>query len=67
MLITAGAPFVPPKLLEQLKEGGVMVAPIGEEGMQKMMRYTKEPGGIIREEEFGNFSFVPMLEGKNNK
>lgn len=67
VLITAGAPFVPPKLLEQLKPGGVMVAPIGEEGLQKMMRFTKEADGSIREEEFGNFSFVPMLEGKNNK
>jgi protein-L-isoaspartate(D-aspartate) O-methyltransferase len=65
IIITAGAPFVPPKLVEQLKSGGVMVAPIGEEGIQKMMRITKEMDGNLREEEMGDFSFVPMLGGKN--
>lgn len=65
VIITAGAPFLPPKLVEQLKPGGVIVAPIGEEGIQKMMRITKEMDGSLREEELGDFSFVPMLEGKN--
>jgi protein-L-isoaspartate(D-aspartate) O-methyltransferase len=65
VIITAGAPFLPPKLVEQLKTGGVIVAPIGEEGIQKMMRITKEMDGSLREEELGDFSFVPMLGGKN--
>ncbi len=65
IIITAGAPFLPPKLVDQLKPGGVIVAPIGEEGIQKMMRITKESDGSFREEVLGDFSFVPMLEGKN--
>jgi protein-L-isoaspartate(D-aspartate) O-methyltransferase len=65
VIITAGAPFLPPRLVEQLKPGGVIVAPIGDEGLQKMMRITKEMDGSLREEELGDFSFVPMLEGKN--
>lgn len=65
VIITAGAPFLPPKLVEQLKPGGVIVAPIGEEGIQKMMRITKEMDGSLRQEELGDFSFVPMLGGKN--
>lgn len=65
IIITAGAPFLPPKLVAQLKPGGVIVAPIGEEGIQKMMRITKDADGTLREETLGDFSFVPMLEGKN--
>jgi protein-L-isoaspartate(D-aspartate) O-methyltransferase len=65
VIITAAAPFIPPKLIEQLKPGGYMVVPVGDEGGQKMMRITKQQDGSTKEEIFGDFSFVPMLEGKN--
>jgi protein-L-isoaspartate(D-aspartate) O-methyltransferase len=65
IIVTAAAPFVPPKLLEQLRTGGKMVIPVGEGAVQRMLRITKEPGGILREEIFDNFSFVPMIEGRN--
>jgi protein-L-isoaspartate(D-aspartate) O-methyltransferase len=66
ILITCGAPFVPPKLLEQLRPGGIMVIPVGEGDKQNMLRITKDSEGNIREENMGHFSFVPMLQGKNN-
>lgn len=62
-IITAAAPSIPEKIVEQLKPGGILVIPLGEES-QTMMRYTKQPDGSLTEETFGNFSFVPMLEGK---
>ena len=65
ILITAAAPFIPPKLIEQLKPGGKMVLPLDDEGKQKMMRITKNEDGSYEEETFSNFSFVPMLKGKN--
>lgn len=66
VIITAAAPFIPPKLVEQLKEGGMMVIPVNEsEDRQRMLRITKLPGGEIKEESFELFSFVPMLIGKN--
>jgi protein-L-isoaspartate(D-aspartate) O-methyltransferase len=65
ILVTAGAPFIPPKLVEQLKLGGIMVIPVGDDKTQKMLRITKSKEGVITEEEFGDFSFVPMLTGKN--
>ena len=65
ILVTCGAPFVPPKLLEQLKPGGIMVIPVGEDGKQKMLRIIKDKEGNIVEEEMGDFAFVPMLQGKN--
>lgn len=66
VLITAAAPIVPPKLIAQLKTGGKMVIPLGEskDGVQKMMRLTKQEDGTTAEEAFANFSFVPMKEGK---
>ncbi|MEO8569879.1 MAG: protein-L-isoaspartate(D-aspartate) O-methyltransferase [Ginsengibacter sp.] len=65
ILITAAAPFIPPKLVEQLKTAGTMVLPLDEDGLQKMMRITKNEDGSYDEKTFSNFSFVPMLKGKN--
>ena len=65
ILITAAAPFIPPKLLDQLKLGGKMVIPLDEDGLQKMTRLTKNDDGSFGEETFSEFSFVPMLKGKN--
>lgn len=66
IIVTAAAPIVPPKLIEQLKVDGKMVIPVGDGKVQRMLRLTKLEGGIIKEEEFDNFSFVPMLEGRNS-
>ena len=65
IVITAAAPLIPPKLIEQLKPGGKMVIPLDDEGRQKMMRITKNEDGSYDEETFSNFSFVPMLKGKS--
>jgi protein-L-isoaspartate(D-aspartate) O-methyltransferase len=64
VLITAAAPHIPPKLLEQLKQGGVMVLPLGEGPSQQMARITKLNNKEVLEEYFNNFQFVPMLTGK---
>lgn len=64
ILITAAAPEIPSKLMEQLKTGGMMVLPVGAGEVQRMMRITKLGNGAVREEVFDQFSFVPMLEGK---
>lgn len=66
VIVTAAAPYIPPRLVEQLKPGGIMVIPVGDDGGQKMMRLTKDKGGNIHEETLGDFVFVPMLGGKNN-
>jgi protein-L-isoaspartate(D-aspartate) O-methyltransferase len=65
VIITAAAPFVPPKLIKQLKPGGKMVIPVDEGTQQRMLRLTKNADGSYSEEAFENFSFVPMLTGKN--
>ena len=65
ILITAAAPFIPPRLLEQLKTGGQMVLPKDEGELQRMLRITKKSDGSYDEELFDYFSFVPMLRGRN--
>jgi protein-L-isoaspartate(D-aspartate) O-methyltransferase len=63
ILITAAAPVIPPRLIEQLKPGGKMVLPLGEGKLQKMIRVSKLNDEEIKKEQFDNFSFVPMLQG----
>lgn len=64
VIITAGAPVIPQKLIDQLKPNGIMVVPMDKpEGGQVMVRLVKNPDGTLSREEFGEFKFVPMLSG----
>lgn len=66
ILITAAAPGIPQKLIHQLKPGGMMVIPVSASpDYQIMKRVVKQRDGSIIEEEYDQFSFVPMLTGKN--
>lgn len=60
ILVTCGAPHIPKKLLEQLKPQGRLVVPLGSGGNQTMYRMSYEDGHL-KKENFGMFSFVPML------
>jgi protein-L-isoaspartate(D-aspartate) O-methyltransferase len=64
VIVTAAAPFIPPKLVEQLKPGGRMVIPVGGKDVQRMLRLTRQADGTATEELFDKFSFVPMEPGK---
>lgn len=64
IIVTAAAPFVPPRLISQLKAGGMMVIPVDEGEAQRMLRLTRLEDGSVKEEAFERFSFVPMLTGK---
>ena len=68
IIVTCGAPEVPEALMAQLKVGGVMVIPLGDEE-QEMLRITKlgESREEWKVEKFGTYSFVPMLNGKAMK
>jgi protein-L-isoaspartate(D-aspartate) O-methyltransferase len=64
VLITAAAPDIPQKLIQQMKTGGMMVIPVGAGDVQQMRRITKLANDVLKEEVFDNFSFVPMVVGK---
>ena len=68
IIITAGAPNIPQALVDQMKTGAIMVIPMdNSEGEgQKMLRLTKMEDGALRQEEFGDFRFVPMLKEIGN-
>ena len=60
ILITAGAPAVPPPLLEQLADGGILVAPIGASDSQTLVRVVRT-GGSVRQTELLACRFVPLV------
>jgi len=62
IIVTAAAPYVPEDLLKQLKLTGLLVIPEGEGKTQVMKRIKKIDENKYSTEEFGNFSFVPMLK-----
>lgn len=62
IIVTCGANTVPENLLNQLKIGGVIVIPVGDIDVQTMKRITRKTENEYVTENFGNFSFVPMLE-----
>ncbi len=63
IIITCGADIIPSDLFEQLKIGGIMVVPLGK-GEQIMTRIIKISETEAKKQEFGKFSFVPMLGNK---
>lgn len=65
ILVTAGAPFVPQPLLDQLKPGGMLVIPVGED-LQVMTSFVRLPDGGFERKEHGTFRFVPLLGDKGN-
>ena len=64
IIVTAGAPFVPKPLLSQLKIGGRLVIPVGDD-VQIMTLFIRKGTKEFEKHEFGEVRFVPLLEDKN--
>jgi protein-L-isoaspartate(D-aspartate) O-methyltransferase len=62
IIVTAAAPTVPEILINQLKEGGVLVMPVGSEESQTLIRLRKTADGV-KEEQLLPVRFVPLLDG----
>ena len=63
IMLTAAGPKVPQPLLDQLKPGGILVAPVGPVGVarQTLVRCIKQEDGTIHQESLGAVSFVPLI------
>lgn len=64
IIVTAGAPFVPKPLLSQLKIGGSLVIPVGDE-IQTMNLFIRTSEKDFEKHELGQFRFVPLLQKRN--
>lgn len=67
IIVTAGATEIPTALIAQLKVGGIMVIPQGEGDVKDMIKLTKIDDKNLRREKYGQFRFVPLLDGVNKK
>jgi len=65
IIVTCGAPFIPEKLVDQLKSGGKLIIPVGEGAKQEMILIEKDNAGETVITKKGVFSFVPMLKDTN--
>ena len=62
-ILVAAAPLsVPQALLQQLSVGGRLIVPVGPEGGQELMRFTRKDNRIDRQS-LGPVAFVPLLDG----
>ena len=64
IIVTAGSPVIPKKLVMQLKIGGRLIIPVGKD-VQVMTKIIRISENELKKETFGNFRFVPMLKNKN--
>ena len=64
IIVTAGADDIPEALLQQLKVGGIMVIPVGQE-TQTMLKIVRTDEDHWEKEHLGAFRFVPFLKGIN--
>lgn len=67
IIVTCGAPYIPKELLKQLKIGGKLVIPVNEGDKQEMKVVTRISEKHFEEENYGGFSFVPMLENRERR
>lgn len=64
IIVTAGAPIIPKSLMAQLKIGGRLIIPVGDEN-QIMTMLIRKNETQFEKHEFGDFKFVPLLEDRN--
>lgn len=59
IIVTAACPEIPRPLISQLKENGIIIAPVGDMNEQSMIKAMKKNGKLIKEN-LGSFIFVPL-------
>ena len=60
VLVTAAAPDVPQRLIEQLRTGGVLIVPVGGVYLYQRLLLVRKRAGGIAQENLGDVAFVPL-------
>ena len=63
IIVTAAAPALVPALVQQLRVGGVLVAPVGGSSTQSLVRLVRREDGGVDEATLAAVAFVPLLSG----
>ncbi|HET20076.1 MAG TPA: protein-L-isoaspartate O-methyltransferase, partial [Chromatiales bacterium] len=63
ILVAAAPDVIPPRLLEQLAEGGRMVIPVGPQGGAQRLLMIRREEGVLHEQVLEAASFVPLING----
>ncbi len=63
IIVTAGAPEIPPALVEQLKQGGKIIIPVDKDGFQELLVGVKK-NGKMQYTSHGEVVFVPLVKKK---
>jgi protein-L-isoaspartate(D-aspartate) O-methyltransferase len=67
IIVTAATPAIPPALLDQLKDGAFLVAPIGRAGCVQVLQRLRKRGSILESEEICTVTFVPLVRGGSSR
>ena len=67
IIVTASAPEIPEKLIEQLSMNGTMIIPIGDQHNDQILKRISRNNETLSITDIGNVRFVPLLEGKEKK
>ena len=66
IIVTAAPESIPEKLIEQLKDGGKMIVPVGEVSSTQILKIVVKKDGLILEKDLLFVRFVPMVDSSNN-
>lgn len=61
VFVTAGAPGIPPPLIEQLKAGGRLLMPVGTRYVQSLVQADKTTSGDVKKRTLSGCAFVPLI------
>ena len=64
ILLSAAADEISPNIFKQLKNGGILVAPMKNDGKQFIAKFKKDKDGNLEKEYLDECLFVPLLEGR---
>lgn len=64
ILVTAAAESIPPALIEQLKDGGIMVIPVGSAMSIQALTVVKKSGNTLEKQTIVPVRFVPLIHSR---